>query len=53
MMKPSDKITEPAIVTVRHPNLLLKAVTIGPKMFKNTTGYHYCAKHDRHIHQQT
>jgi len=34
MTKPADAITVPAIVTVRHPNLLVRALTMGPKQFQ-------------------
>ena len=31
MMKPTVAITEPAIVTLRQPNLLVKTLAIGPE----------------------
>ena len=31
MMKPNDAISVPATVTIRHPNLLVRALAIGPK----------------------
>jgi len=30
MMKPNDAINVPAIATIRHPNLLVSALAIGP-----------------------
>jgi len=31
MIRPTDVITVPAILTFRHPNLLVKTLTTGPE----------------------